>query len=145
MYGGFEALSSMVVATLGRFGIHAQVGEVPGEYCPGSYSVHIAGRKVMGVGQRLMRKAAHVGGVLVVSDSDSINDVLVPVYDRLGLSFDPTTTGSIADAIPLDANDVATAFIEQIAQGRTVVEGTVPDSVRAQAAGHRPDHDPLLR
>lgn len=145
MYGGFEALSSMIVATLGRFGIHAQVGEVPGEYCPGSYSVHIAGRKVMGVGQRLMRKAAHVGGVLVVSDSDSINDVLVPVYDRLGLSFDPATTGSIADAIPLDANDVATAFIEQIAQGRTVVEGTVPDSVRAQAAGHRPDHDPLLR
>lgn len=143
MYGGFEIMSSVVVETLGKFGIHAQVGEVPGEYCPGSYSVHIAGRKVMGVGQRLMRNAAHVGGVLVVADSGSINEVLTPVYNLLGLTFDPSTTGSVADAITLDASDIAMAFTEQIARGQRIVEGTVPDVVRNQAQTFRSDHDPL--
>lgn len=143
MYGGFEAMSSMVVEALGRFGIHSQIGEVPGEYCPGSYSVHIAGRKVMGVGQRLMRNAAHVGGVLVVADSQAINDVLRPVYQLLGLSFDPATTGSIADAMVLEPADVAMAFTEAVANGRRIVEGTIPSSVVEQAATFRSDHDPL--
>ena len=143
MYGGFEAMSAMVVAALGRFGIHSQVGEVPGEYCPGSYSVHIAGRKVMGVGQRLMRNAAHVGGVLVVADSDAINEVLIPVYRFLGLSLDPATTGSIADAMRVDPADVAMAFTEAVAGGRRVVEGAVPSSVRDRAASFRSDHDPI--
>jgi lipoate-protein ligase A len=142
MYQGFEAMSAMVTETLGGFGIHAEVGEVPGEYCPGSYSVHIAGRKVMGVGQRLMRNAAHVGGVLVVARSDAINEVLTPVYELLGLTFDPATTGSLADAMPLDPRTVAEAFTAAVAGSRSIVYRSIPESVREEALLFRQDHDP---
>ena len=49
-------------------GVDARIGEVAGEYCPGKYSVNARGAtKIMGVGQRLARHAAHVGGVIVVN------------------------------------------------------------------------------
>ena len=39
---------------LQRLGLDARLGELAGEYCPGEFSVNLAGRsKVMGVGQRV--------------------------------------------------------------------------------------------
>src|SRR6266516_6744279 len=65
----FEEVAAIVVAALRTLGVDARVGEVRGEYCPGAHSVNArGGRKVMGVGQRVVRRAAHVGGVVVVGD-----------------------------------------------------------------------------
>lgn len=94
----FEEISSIIAAAFRRLGIDARIGEVPGEYCPGAHSVNARGRaKLMGVGQRLVQHAAHVGGVVVVGGSNRIRDVLLPVYDALGLAWDPATVGSLAD------------------------------------------------
>ena len=142
IHDGFRLMSKMVTDTLGVFGIHGIVGEVPGEYCPGAYSVHIAGKKVMGVGQRLTRNAAHVGGVIVMDNSESINDVLIPVYKLLGISLDPEATGSVADALPIDTETFADAFTTIVAGGRPIDMIEIPDAVREQAATLRPDHDP---
>src|SRR5436190_18498771 len=82
----FEALASIMVAAFRSLGVDARVGEVLGEYCPGEFSVNARGRtKLMGVGQRVVAHAAHVGGVVVVGRSDLVRDVLVPVYAHLGL------------------------------------------------------------
>jgi hypothetical protein len=54
----------------------------------------------MGVGQRIIEGAAHVGGVIVVSGSDRVREVLVPVYRALGLEWNPDTVGSLEDDIP---------------------------------------------
>lgn len=55
----FEALSELMVRVFSRLGVASAIGEIPGEYCPGRYSVHHSGnRKVMGVGQRLARNAS---------------------------------------------------------------------------------------
>src|SRR5207244_3727585 len=81
--------------------IVARGGEGPGEYCPGEHSVNARGQvKVMGVGQRLVATAAHVGGVIVVSGAERIRQVLVPVYEALGLTWDPSTVGALADEVP---------------------------------------------
>lgn len=94
----FERLTGWIVEALTRLGLDARVGEVPGEYCPGEYSVNIAGRvKVMGVGQRVIRGGAHVGGVLTVAQSQPLRDVLIPIYEALELDFRPETAGGIAD------------------------------------------------
>src|SRR5690349_776676 len=83
----FREISALVRDALRSIGVDARVGEVPGEYCPGEYSVNARGRaKVMGVGQRLVRQAAHVGGVIVVGGADRVRDVLLPVNDALALS-----------------------------------------------------------
>lgn len=97
----FEAISQLMAAAFGDLGLDARVGEIPGEYCPGAYSVHIGGvAKVMGVGQRLVRGAAHVGGVIVVDGGQRIADVLGPVYRALGLAWEPRTAGDLADHLP---------------------------------------------
>jgi octanoyl-[GcvH]:protein N-octanoyltransferase len=104
----FERLADLIVSALQRLGLDARVGEVPGEYCPGEYSVNIAGRvKVMGVGQRVIRGGAHVGGVLTVGQSELLRAALIPVYQALELDFRPETAGGIADFDPsLDVEDV---------------------------------------
>lgn len=108
----FEVLSGCLVEAFLDLGLEARVGEVPGEYCPGSSSVNLAGtRKVAGVGQRLLRRAAHTGGVVVVDDAAAINRVLTPVYAALGLSFDPAVTGQLrSPGRPVTFEDVRQAI-----------------------------------
>jgi octanoyl-[GcvH]:protein N-octanoyltransferase len=94
----FEALAELIVAALQRLGLDARIGEIPGEYCPGEFSVNIAGRvKVMGVGQRVIRNGAHVGGVLTIAQSEQLRGSLVPVYEALELDFRPETAGGVGD------------------------------------------------
>jgi octanoyl-[GcvH]:protein N-octanoyltransferase len=91
----FEATAALLARSLGRLGVDARVGEVPGEYCPGGYSVNAGGeRKLAGIGQRLISGASHMGGVIVANGEQRIRDVLIPVYAALGLDWDPATAGS---------------------------------------------------
>jgi octanoyl-[GcvH]:protein N-octanoyltransferase len=111
----FEALTRLIVGAFGRLGVTAEVGEVPGEYCPGGHSVHVGDRKLMGVGQRLARNAAHVGGVIVVTRSEALRDVLVPVYEALGLEWNPATAGALDDVLPgVGLHDVEEAVLAEL-------------------------------
>ena len=97
----FEEIAGIVVEAFRSLGVDARVGEVPGEYCPGEHSVNARGRtKLMGVGQRVLAEAAHVGGVVVVMGGDRIREVLLPVYEALDLTWDPATVGSLEDEVP---------------------------------------------
>jgi octanoyl-[GcvH]:protein N-octanoyltransferase len=92
----FEAEAGLVADALGSLGVDARVGEVPGEYCPGRWSVNAEGkRKLAGIGQRVIHGGAHVGTVVVAQDAESIRTVLEPVYAALGLDWDPATVGSV--------------------------------------------------
>lgn len=94
----FEQAAELIARALRGVGVDAHVGEVAGEYCPGAHSVNARrALKVAGLGQRVVKDAAHVGAVIVVADAARVRDVLVPVYDALGLSWDPAITGSLVD------------------------------------------------
>lgn len=144
----FRTISGLMVRAFARLGITSHIGEVPGEYCPGEYSVSVPpGRKVMGVGQRLARRAAHVGGVVVVRDGDAVRDVLIPVYSALGLDWRPSTAGSLADG---DPTITVTATAEAILGEADVVLGSVSvgdfdeetmDLARRTPPEHRPAAD----
>jgi hypothetical protein len=54
----------------------------------------------MGVGQRVVRGGANVGGVIVVDGAERIQAVLGPVYAALDLNWRPDTTGSLVDEVP---------------------------------------------
>ncbi|MEX2446186.1 MAG: lipoate--protein ligase family protein [Dehalococcoidia bacterium] len=97
----FEQMSELLAEALRSLGVDARVGAVPGEYCPGDYSVNAGGRtKLIGIGQRVLRDAAHVGGVIVVDGASDVRDVLVPVNEALGIDWDPATAGSVRDVAP---------------------------------------------
>ncbi len=141
MHTRFARISEAVVDSLAILGIDASVGELPGEYCAGRYSVHlVGGGKVMGVGQRLTRTAAQVGGVIVVDDADSINTVLSRVYPALGVHMDPAATGCLADAASVDPSTVAATLAATLVAGRDALEMPLDDDTITLAAGLRRDH-----
>lgn len=143
MRHNFERMADAVVHTLRSLGVPSDVGETPGEYCAGEFSVRVQGaRKVMGVGQRLARTAAQVGGMIVLEGRDEINDVLVPVYRALGISMDPDVTGSVAELREVDPTDVMQGLARSLAGGRAVNEATLTDDIVEMARTLRDDHLP---
>lgn len=120
----FERLAGWIVAALRKLDLDARIGAVPGEYCPGEFSVNIGGRvKVMGVGQRVIRGGAHVGGVLTVGQSQLLRELLVPVYEALELDFRPETAGGVADFDPtLGTEQVIEAIVEVLREEGLAIE-----------------------
>lgn len=140
----FEMISQLMVDAFESLGVDARIGELPGEYCPGQWSVNVAGKvKVMGVGQRLVRRAAHIGGVVVVDDGDRIRNVLVPVYRALGLDWDPRTAGSLADRSPgITTELVMKSIQDQFRRRFEIVEEDLPATILARADELVADHLP---
>jgi octanoyl-[GcvH]:protein N-octanoyltransferase len=112
----FRNVAGIVERALRRLGVDARVGEVPREYCPGDYSVNARGQtKLAGIGQRLIKGAWHIGGVIVVDEGERVRDILVPVYVALSLDWDPATAGAVADeAAGVTWDDVANALEEEL-------------------------------
>jgi lipoate-protein ligase A len=96
----FEATAALIARALRELGVDGRVGEVPGEYCPGRWSVNAAGlRKLAGTGQRIVAGGSHTGAVIVVDGADRVREVLEPVYAALELEWDPRTVGAVADEL----------------------------------------------
>ena len=138
----FRETAELIADALRGLGVDARVGEVPGEYCPGGYSVNSRGEsKLAGVGQRVIKGGAHVGGVVVAAGGERVRDVLVPVYRELGLDWDPATSGSVVAEVP-DAgwDDVATALLAGYAANYELEEANLDDETLALARRLRDQH-----
>jgi lipoate-protein ligase A len=123
----FAEAAEIVVAALRALGVDARVGEIPGEYCPGSHSVNARGEvKLMGVGQRVIRGAAHIGGVVVAGGSRRLRAVLARVYAALELPFDPATLGSVEDErAGTGPDEVAKALLVELAHRHELIDATL--------------------
>lgn len=94
----FQDGAGLLVRALAQLGLDARIGELPGEYCPGAYSVNLAGRvKVAGTAQRVMRGGALFDAVVLVAGGARARAVLVDVYAALGIEWAPHTAGAIED------------------------------------------------
>ncbi len=149
----FEAMANLLADALSRLGIDGRVGEVPGEYCPGEFSVNAAGRvKIAGIGQRVITGGAHLGSVTVIRGASRIRDVLIPVYEALEIDWDPATTGSVAaelgeedGTLPLDRDDPlldrAAAMIRAaLGERYELAEAELDERTRRWAEELRGDH-----
>ncbi|MEA2170317.1 MAG: octanoyl-[GcvH]:protein N-octanoyltransferase [Solirubrobacteraceae bacterium] len=92
--GRFEEGARLITAALVGLGVDARTGAVPGEYCPGDWSVNLAGRvKLSGLAQRVRRDRYLLGAHIVCADPEPVRAVLVDVYAALAIDFDPATVG----------------------------------------------------
>ncbi|WP_460990595.1 lipoate--protein ligase family protein [Sinomonas soli] len=115
----FGVFGDLYAAALRTLGVDARVGEIPGEYCPGEFSVHgvpadagfpaqgapggttAGGRlKLVGTAQRVVAGAWLFSSVFVVADAAPVRAVLTEVYRALALPFDPGTAGAADDLVP---------------------------------------------
>jgi octanoyl-[GcvH]:protein N-octanoyltransferase len=101
MESRFTQYGSLYAEVLQTLGIDARVGPVPGEYCPGDYSVNARGAvKLVGTGQRVVRNGWLFSALVVVGDDDRLRPLLTDVYRHLELPFDPASVGSLAAEVP---------------------------------------------
>jgi len=151
----FDAMAAVITRALASLGVDAGVGEVPGEYCPGDYSVNAGGRvKLAGIGQRVITGGAHVGGVVVARGAGRIRSVLEPVYAALELDWIPATTGSVAlevgegdEPLPGDVGDplidrVSAALRLALAEDYELADAELDEPTLRLAADLRSDHAP---
>jgi len=86
----FAVFDDLLARTLRALGVAAAVGEVPGEYCPGEFSVNDGrGHKLVGTAQRLVPRTWLFSAVILISDPDPLRAVLEAVYAELELDWDP--------------------------------------------------------
>jgi lipoate-protein ligase A len=137
----FEQYAQLHLAVLVALGLDARIGELPGEYCPGEHSVNAGGvSKIVGSAQRVTRDGWLFSSIVQVTDSTSIRQMLIRVYEELGYELEPSTIGAVDDFVPgVTAELVAGAFRREYARRFGAVPATlspelllaVSDSVRA--------------
>jgi octanoyl-[GcvH]:protein N-octanoyltransferase len=139
----FADAAELLAGALQTVGVDARVGEVPGEYCPGAWTVNAGGRvKLAGTAQRVVRGASLLGAVVVVAGGARVRAVLEDVYAELGLAWDPATAGAADDGVPgLTVEAVERAIVGAYRAREPLEEGALdPATValaRELAAGHR--------
>lgn len=118
----FGYFGELFAEALRSVGVLAAVGEIPGEYCPGEFSVHGTGPgdgtqiKLVGTAQRVVAGGWLFSSVIVVQDSAPIRKVLTDTYAALGLEWEPSTAGAADDLVPgLDVDAVEKALLETYA------------------------------
>ena len=131
MHDRFEHYAVMHAEILRRLGLDARIGEVPGEYCPGKYSVNAGGvRKIVGSAQRLTREGWLFSTVIQVSGSAALREVLVPASVALGYDLDPTTVGAVEDSVPgITTAQVTTAVTDAYGALADEVWPALPEEV----------------
>jgi octanoyl-[GcvH]:protein N-octanoyltransferase len=98
----YDEAASFVLAAFSRLGVKAEVGEVRDEFCPGDHSIRVGdgenGMKVVGIAQRITRRATSVGGIVLVEGERELARVLGLVYGAMHLPFRPESVGSLRRA-----------------------------------------------
>ena len=94
---------------------------MPGEYCPGAYSVNVRGRKkVVGTAQRMLRSAWLFSTLVILGDEDLLQPVLRDVYDMLDQPFDECSVGSVGvEVAGFQATDLIDVLVQSCTGRRT--------------------------
>jgi octanoyl-[GcvH]:protein N-octanoyltransferase len=137
----FRVMAEALRAAFLTLGVDARVGAVPGEYCPGDWSVNARGAvKLAGVGQRLLRRGAHTGGVVVVDDAAAITAVLTDVHAAMDLAWDPAATGAVADEVPVRWEAVREAIVAAFAATHDLEPWSLDGTTRTLAGTLASEH-----
>ncbi len=97
----YDEATGLVLAAFERVGMRAEVGEVRDEFCPGDQSIRFGGpegAKVVGIAQRITRRATSVGGIVLVYGEEELAQVLEKVYSAMNLPFRRESVGSLRRA-----------------------------------------------
>ena len=116
-------------------GVDARVGRVPGEYCPGDFTVNAAGaRKLIGTAQRVVRGGWLFSTAVIVEGSERIRAVLIDVYAALRLDWDPRTVGAVGDELQgVRIDDVERALLDSYPDRCTFTAATPRPEILAAA------------
>lgn len=113
--GHYDEAATLVLGAFSRIGVEAEVGEVRDEFCPGDHSIRVGsweqGMKVVGIAQRITRRATSAGGIVLVHGEEQLAKVLKKVYRAMDLPFRTGSVGSLRQAgVEVGVREVVEAF-----------------------------------
>ena len=96
----YDEAAALVLGAFTRLGVEdAEVGEVRNEFCPGDHSIRIGGfeygMKLVGIAQRVTKRATSVGGIVLVWGEEDLRKVLRRIYSALELPLRSESVGSL--------------------------------------------------
>ena len=103
----YERMSTAIVSALAALGVTAEPGELPGEWCPGAWSIHAGPVKLAGLSQRVIRGAAWTEAVVQIGEPD--HELFAAIYEALGLPLERATLGGAA----VGFDELAAALVRQ--------------------------------
>lgn len=139
----FTEFGGRLAAVFRGLGVDARVGAVPGEYCPGAFSVNARGTaKLVGTSQRITKNAWLFSSLIIIGGEERLRPVLAGVYTGLGQPFDPASAGSLSGEVPgLDAGVVEQAILADYRAGGELrprpLSGDVTDLARQLSAQYQ--------
>jgi octanoyl-[GcvH]:protein N-octanoyltransferase len=138
----FEEFGDLWAGVLRGLGVDARVGEVPGEYCPGSHSVNARGVvKLVGTAQRMVRGAWLFSSVLVFDGAGVLRPLLREVYGALDLPFEDSSVGSLSEEVPdLTLDAVEEAVLSAYDSRFGLSAAALPEELVEEAQALLPDH-----
>jgi octanoyl-[GcvH]:protein N-octanoyltransferase len=98
----YERLTSALIAAFAAVGVEAERGELDGEWCPGSWSVHAGEVKLAGLAQRAIKGGAWTDAVVDLAPDPASVRLLTEVYAALELPLDPRRVASVSDIVGRD-------------------------------------------
>ena len=126
----YDEAAALVLGAFSRIGVGTEVGEVREEFCPGDHSIRVGdwenGMKLVGIAQRVKRKATSVGGIVLVWGEEDLARVLARVYAALDL---PMRTASVGSLHRLGSNAEVEDVITALAWEAKLRYGTEPVSL----------------
>ena len=96
----YDEAAALVLGAFSRLGVEkAEVGEVRDEFCPGDHSIRAGdfenGMKLVGIAQRVTRRATSVGGIVLVRGEEELTRILSRFYAAMNLPMRPGSVGSL--------------------------------------------------
>jgi octanoyl-[GcvH]:protein N-octanoyltransferase len=142
----YDEAAALVLGALSRLDVRAAaVGEVRGEFCPGDHSIRVGdwegGMKVVGIAQRITRRATSVGGIVLVEGEEELADLLERVYAAMRLPFRKESVGSLRRAgCDAGVEEIIDAFAAEAALRYGAVRASLDGRTLALARGNGDAH-----
>jgi octanoyl-[GcvH]:protein N-octanoyltransferase len=141
----YELIAGAIVDALGALGVAGSLGESPGEWCPGAWSVQGRSGKLAGLAQRVISRGAWCEALIVIHPAPELRVLARQVHETLGLEWSESAQGEIASLLP-GAADPHAALTDALTQALTQRFGAITrrplpadvhDEARALVAEHR--------
>jgi octanoyl-[GcvH]:protein N-octanoyltransferase len=100
----YRVLADLIVSALTELGVPAQLGERPGEWCPGAWSVQGPSGKLAGLAQRVVRGGAWSEALIVIDRSSALTALSERVHETLGITWSDEAQGEVS-ALVADARN----------------------------------------
>ncbi|HWI73414.1 MAG TPA: hypothetical protein VNT55_15765 [Baekduia sp.] len=138
----FTTATALLVEALAALGVAARVGELPGEYCAGEWSVNAAGVKLAGTAQRSIRGASLVTAMVIAEGGARLRAALTDVYAALDIAWRAGTAGAANDIVgALTAADAERVLVATLAAHERLTAAELDDATLARAEALRSAHE----